>query len=64
MSLLLTVVFIAAFLVFYTRLEMRLNRRACPECGTWISADDPNCTCPKCGTAFGGAAAESQEGAR
>ena len=55
MSMFLALFGILVVLGFYSWLEIRINQQACPECGKRISADDPNRTCPRCGTILEGA---------
>ncbi|MEK6299336.1 MAG: hypothetical protein AABO41_01320 [Acidobacteriota bacterium] len=51
-ALVVAIVFCAAVLVAYSRLEMRINRRACPECGLKVSLDAPGGDCPRCAPVF------------
>jgi hypothetical protein len=50
MKVLLTSLIITAILIFYTKLEIRINQRACPQCQGRISVDDVPHICPLCGT--------------
>jgi hypothetical protein len=52
MKLIITVLFVTAVLLLYTRWEIRLNQRACAECGARVSIDNPDAACPSCGASF------------
>jgi len=47
-ALVLAIVLCTAVLVAYSRLERRINQRACPECGFKVSRDAPGGDCPRC----------------
>ena len=52
MKLIITVLFVTAVLLLYTRWEIRHHQRACAECGARVALDNPDKTCPNCGVSF------------
>lgn len=50
MWIILTAAIITALLTAYAKVEGRINKRPCPECGFRVSKDGPDEDCPQCGS--------------
>jgi len=49
MGIIAAIIIVAALLTAYSMIELRINRKACPECGFRVSIDGPDQDCPRCG---------------
>jgi hypothetical protein len=54
MRILLAIIIVGVLLTTYAMIEIRINKRPCPECGFRVSIDGPDEDCPRCGAMIPG----------